>query len=110
MRGRRAIEDQGRGKRGAGGHACTGSTPPAREAMLSESREHRREIMHSENELPEDFEGVLKRVEEERARLAALLPEIDPGDLHAILVAIFQPWGMGRRFFVRQVRPGVYVF
>jgi hypothetical protein len=58
----------------------------------------------------QDFEEVLARVEEARSRLAPKLPDIDPGDLHAILVAILQPWGMGRRFFVRQVRPGVYVF
>ncbi len=56
------------------------------------------------------FDAVLVRVEEERRRLAPLLTDIDPGDLHAILVAIFQPWGMGRRIFVRQIRPGVYVF
>ena len=58
----------------------------------------------------QEFERVLARVEEERHRLAPLLPDIDPGDLHAILVAMLQPWGMGRRFFLRQVRPGVYVF
>lgn len=59
---------------------------------------------------PDAFELVLARVEEERARLAPSLADIDPGDLHAILVALLQPWGMGRRFFVREVRPGVYVF
>ena len=58
----------------------------------------------------QEFERVLARVEKERERLAPLLPDIDPGDLHAILVAMLQPWGMGRRFFLRQVRPGVYVF
>jgi hypothetical protein len=35
---------------------------------------------------------------------------MDPGDLHAILVGIFQPFGMGRRFLLREIRPGVYVF
>jgi hypothetical protein len=65
-------------------------------------------MIHEEN--PEAFERVLARVEEERRRLAPLLADIDPGDLHAILVALLQPWGMGRRFFVREVRPGVYVF
>jgi hypothetical protein len=59
---------------------------------------------------PKDFEEVLERVEELRARLAPRFPDMDPGDLHAILVALVQPWGMGRRFFIRQVRPGVYVF
>lgn len=57
-----------------------------------------------------DFEEVLERVEELRARRAPRFPDTDPGDLHAILVAIVQPWGMGRCFFIRQVRPGVYVF
>jgi hypothetical protein len=56
------------------------------------------------------FEAVLERVEEERGRLTALFPDMDPGDLHAILVALFQPWGMGRSLFIRQVHPGVYVF
>jgi hypothetical protein len=59
---------------------------------------------------PKSFEEVLERVEEQRRRLAPLFPEMDPGDLHAILVALLQPWGMGRCFFLRQVRPGVYVF
>ncbi|NOT32368.1 MAG: hypothetical protein HOP15_18130 [Planctomycetes bacterium] len=66
--------------------------------------------MQPKNQHSDDFDAVLKRVEEERSRLAVLLPDIDPGDLHAILVAIFQPWGMGRGIFVRQIRPGVYVF
>jgi len=64
----------------------------------------------NEDPSPQDFERVLARVEEERRRLAPLLPDLDPGDLHAILVALLQPWGMGRTFFVRQVRPGMYVF
>ena len=59
---------------------------------------------------PDAFDAVLARVEEERRRLAPLLPDIDPGDLHAILVALFQPWGMGRTLFLRQIRPGVYGF
>jgi len=58
----------------------------------------------------QEFERVLERVEAERRRLAPLLPDIDPGDLHSILVALLQPWGMGRRFFVREIRTGVYVF
>lgn len=66
--------------------------------------------MQPENQNSSDFDAVLRRVEEERSRLAEQLPDIDPGDLHAILVAIFQPWGMGRCIFVRQIRPGIYVF
>jgi hypothetical protein len=41
----------------------------------------------------DDLDHVLARVEQERKRLAPLLPEIDAGDLHAILVAIFRRWG-----------------
>jgi hypothetical protein len=59
---------------------------------------------------PQAFDDVLARVDERRRELAPLLPDIDPGDLHAILVALLQPWGMGRKFFVREIRPGVYVF
>ena len=60
--------------------------------------------------LAQGFDAVLDRVERERLRLAPLLPDMDPGDLHAILVGIFQPFGMGRRFLLRRVRPGVHVF
>lgn len=66
--------------------------------------------MSPEEPRPDAFDAVLARVEAERERLAAALPDIDPGDLHAILVALFQPWGTGRRFFLREVRPGVHVF
>ena len=66
--------------------------------------------MQPDDRQSEDFDAVLGRVEEERRRLAPLLPDIDPGDLHATLVALFRPWGSGRRFFLRQIRPGVYVF
>ena len=57
-----------------------------------------------------DLDALLARVEAERRRLQARLPDIDPGDLHAILMAIFRPWGTGRRFLQRQIRPGVNVF
>jgi hypothetical protein len=66
--------------------------------------------MHAEERESDPFDAVLERVEQERLRLAPLLPDMDPGDLHSILVAIFQPWGMGRILFLRQLRPGVYVF
>jgi hypothetical protein len=56
------------------------------------------------------FEQVLARVERERPRLTRLFPDMDPGDLHSILVAIFQPFGTGRHFLLRRVRPGVHVF
>ena len=57
-----------------------------------------------------ELDALLARVEQERQRLAPLLPDLDPADLHAILVAVFRPWGSGRRFLVRSLRPGVNVF
>lgn len=42
----------------------------------------------------------------------ALLPEltdIDPGDLLLILQCLLTPLGSGRRFFLRETRPGEYV-
>jgi hypothetical protein len=66
--------------------------------------------MEAKDQQPDAFALVLERVENERHRLAALFPDTDPGDLHAILVAIFQPWGMGRSLFLRQIHPGAYAF
>jgi hypothetical protein len=43
-------------------------------------------------------------------RLQPLLPDIDPGDLDLILTSLLRPFGSGRRFFLREVRPGVSVF
>jgi hypothetical protein len=60
--------------------------------------------------LPSDLEVLVARVQQEQARLAPLLPDIDPGDLNSILVAIFRPWGMGRRFFIKRLPSGVNVF
>ena len=57
-----------------------------------------------------DLDALMAMVEAERKRIAPLLPDIDPGDLHAILVAMFRPWGSGRRFLLKQVAPGVNVF
>ena len=59
---------------------------------------------------PAELEALVRRVQQEQSRLASLLPDIDPGDLNAILMAILRPWGRGRRFFIRQLRPGVNVF
>jgi hypothetical protein len=49
-------------------------------------------------------------VEKEKRRLARLLPDIDPGDLDLILHSLARPFGSGRRFFLREIRPGVRVF
>jgi hypothetical protein len=35
---------------------------------------------------------------------------MDPGDLDLILTSLLRPFGSGRRFFLREVRPGVRVF
>jgi hypothetical protein len=45
-----------------------------------------------------------------KRRLAPLLPDIDPGDLDLILRSLFRPFGHGRRFFLRKVRPGVFIY
>jgi hypothetical protein len=49
-------------------------------------------------------------IEAEKRRLAPLLPDIDPGDLDLILHSLVRPFGSGRRFFLREIRPGVRVF
>jgi hypothetical protein len=49
-------------------------------------------------------------VEKEKKRLAVLLPDIDPADLDLILHSLARPFGSGRRFFLREIRPGVRVF
>jgi hypothetical protein len=56
-----------------------------------------------------DPDQLVKDVEETRLRIGASLPDIDPGDLVLILQSLLRPPGTGRRFFVRQVHPGVYV-
>jgi len=45
-----------------------------------------------------------------KLRLQPLLPDMDPGDLDLILTSLMRPFGSGRRFFLREVRPGVRVF
>lgn len=51
-----------------------------------------------------------RKVQATKQRLLPLLPDIDPGDLDLILRSLLRPFGQGRRFFLRQLRPGVYVF
>jgi hypothetical protein len=43
-------------------------------------------------------------------RLRPLLPDMDPCDLDLILTSLWRPFGSGRRFFLRKVRPSVRVF
>jgi hypothetical protein len=45
-----------------------------------------------------------------KARLQPLLPDMDPSDLDLILTSLLRPFGSGRRFFLREVRPGVRIF
>ncbi len=60
--------------------------------------------------VPHDsIEAFADRVREARDRLAPRLPEIDPGDLLLILQSLLRPPGWERRFFLRSLRPGVYV-
>jgi len=53
--------------------------------------------------------ALARKLVRERARVAPSVPDIDPGDLLMILGARFRPFGRGRRLFLRQIRPGVYV-
>jgi hypothetical protein len=48
-------------------------------------------------------------IEKEKKRLAVLLPDIDPSDLDLILHSLARPFGSGRRFFLREIKPGVRV-
>jgi len=54
--------------------------------------------------------ALAKQIEEAKSRVAPLLPDMDPGDLDLTISSLLRPFGSGRRFFLRQVKPGVYVF
>ena len=54
--------------------------------------------------------ALAKDLEELRRRVAPLVPDIDPGDLLLILENLIRGPGAGRAVFIRQERPGVYVF
>jgi hypothetical protein len=45
-----------------------------------------------------------------KLHLQPLFPDMDPGDLDLILSSLLRPFGSGRRFFLREVRPGVRIF
>jgi hypothetical protein len=49
-------------------------------------------------------------LEEARRRIAAQVSDLDPGDVDLILRSLLRPFGTGRRFFLRELRPGVFVF
>ena len=56
---------------------------------------------------PEQFAADVRA---EFAVMAAKFPEIDPGDLLLIVQCKLRPFGTGRRYFLREAAPGVYVF
>ena len=55
-------------------------------------------------------EQLVARIEALRARVAPQFPDMDPGDLLLILESLCRPFGSGRRIFLREREPGVYVF
>ena len=59
--------------------------------------------------LAHDPEQLALEVERAQQRLGDLTADIDPGDVILILQALLRPLGSGRRFFLRELRPGVYV-
>ena len=54
--------------------------------------------------------GTVDALTEAKLRLQPMFPDMDPGDLDLILTSLLRPFGSGRRFFLREVRPGVRVF
>jgi hypothetical protein len=58
----------------------------------------------------EEAERLRIAVLDARARVAPMLPDIDPGDLLLILQSLLRPIGTGRRFFLRRRDSGGYVF
>lgn len=54
-------------------------------------------------------EELVREIVRLRDDLAPRLPDIDPGDLMLILESLLRPMGSGRRFLLREIRPGVYV-
>jgi len=54
--------------------------------------------------------SLAKQIAEAKRRVAPMLPDMDPADLDLTISSMLRPFGSGRRFFLRQVKPGVYVF
>ena len=53
--------------------------------------------------------ALLERVIALRDELAPRFPDMDPGDLMLIIEMMLRPLGSGRRWFLTEIRPGVYV-
>jgi hypothetical protein len=68
--------------------------------------------MSASEDRPEPAAGDAfeQRVEDAKRRIASQVSDLDPSDLDLIVRSILRPFGSGRRFFLRQIRPGVYVF
>ena len=56
-----------------------------------------------------DPQQLVQDVEDARRQLGGRVADMDPGDVILILQSLLRPWGTGRRYFLRQVAPGVYV-
>ncbi|MEO7087000.1 MAG: hypothetical protein ABI442_11415 [Gemmatimonadaceae bacterium] len=56
-----------------------------------------------------DPEQLVRDVELARGRLGDEVADIDPHDVVLILQSLLRPLGTGRRYFLREIRPGVYV-
>ncbi len=54
-------------------------------------------------------EAIVREVLRLRDIVTPALPDMDPGDLLLILQSLVRPFGSGRRFLLREIRPGVYV-
>ena len=54
--------------------------------------------------------AMIEKLAATKRRLQPLLSDMDPCDLDLILTSLLRPFGSGRRFFLREVRPGVRVF
>ena len=57
----------------------------------------------------EPAEVFARRLLAARDRLADRFADMDPGDLLLVLACLLRPPGLGRRFFLRELRPGVHV-
>jgi hypothetical protein len=55
-------------------------------------------------------EAFAQRLAAAKARISPVLPDVDPADLDLILASLLRPFGSGRRFFLRELRPGILVF
>ena len=55
-------------------------------------------------------EDLIQQVDAAKRRILPLVGGMDPGDLDLILMSLLRPFGSGRRFLLREIRPGIRVF